>query len=308
MNELLKIKNVVFHYTSGKKQIRAVDGVSLTLPEGEALGLVGESGSGKSTLGKLIAGLLQPQRGQIYFAGEQIEGKMLTSIQYVFQNSTAALNPRMRVKKLIEEGLHIQRKYHGRQRKHRVLMVLKSVGLPETLLERFPHELSGGQKQRVALARTLIVEPRLLILDEPVSSLDVTAGARLLALLKNLRKEKNLSYILISHDLAVVRQVCNSVAVMYAGKIVETGSVEKVFASPGHYYTKMLLAAHPSPDPAQRRLPKILGEPVDPSRMPTGCRFHPRCPQATSVCRRLPPALFMVSADHFAACHLAKSQ
>ncbi|NLP37907.1 MAG: ABC transporter ATP-binding protein [Firmicutes bacterium] len=308
MAKLLKVKNVAYYYTAEGTRIRAVDGVSLSLPAGKALGLVGESGSGKSTLGKLIAGLLKPQRGCIYFAGERIEGKMLPSIQYVFQNSTAALNPRMRVKNLIEEGLIIQGKYRRQQRINRVLTALKAVGLPETLLYRFPHELSGGQKQRVAIARALIMDPRLLILDEPVSSLDVTAGARLLALLKSLRQEKHLAYILISHDLAVVRQVCDYVAVMYAGKIVERGKVEQIFSSPGHYYTKMLLSAHPSPDPKRRCLPKIIGEPVDPSHIPAGCRFHPRCPQATFACSHRPPAFFEITPGHLVACHRTQTQ
>ncbi|NLM47018.1 MAG: ABC transporter ATP-binding protein [Firmicutes bacterium] len=300
---LLEVKNVYYHYTARKATVRAVDGVSLTLRQGDALGLVGESGSGKSTLGKMIAGLLLPQRGQIIFAGRQVAG-VQRAVQYVFQNSTAALNPRMRVEALVEEGLELEKIPHS-ERKKKVLAVLKAVGLPPTVLDRYPGQLSGGQRQRVALARALAVEPELLVLDEPVSSLDVTAGARLLALLGQMRKTHRVAFLLISHDLAVVRQVCTHVAVMYAGKIVEVGPVAAVFSQPGHYYTRLLLAAHPSPDPAKRMPVEIVGEACDPSKPPSGCRFHPRCLRAEAICRRRPPAWQKLREGHTAACHFA---
>ncbi|NLN07681.1 MAG: ABC transporter ATP-binding protein [Firmicutes bacterium] len=301
---LLEVKNVYYHYTMGKTTVRAVDGVSLTLRQGDALGIVGESGSGKSTLGKMIAGLLLPQRGKIIFAGRQVTG-VQREIQYVFQNSTAALNPRLRVETLVEEGLAVENKLSRSERKKKVSATLAAVGLPPEVLDLYPGQLSGGQRQRVALARALAVEPKLLLLDEPVSSLDVTAGARLLALLAQMRKTHRVTFLLISHDLAIVRQVCTHVAVMYAGKIMETGPVTEVFSRPGHYYTRLLLAAHPAPDPAKRLQVEIVGEACDPSHPPTGCRFHPRCRRAEAICRRRPPAGQKLGGGQRAACHFA---
>ncbi|HZK23875.1 MAG TPA: ABC transporter ATP-binding protein [Oscillospiraceae bacterium] len=303
----LKIINVAYSYLDDSWPLAAVDGVSFTLAPGSALGLVGESGSGKSTLGKCIAGLLCPQRGRIIFRGQEITGNTNRDIQLVFQDSATALNPRMKVSALVEEGLQIQRIGSAKERQKAATELLQTVGLELSLCSRYPYQLSGGQRQRVALARTLILKPQLLILDEPVSSLDVTAGARLLALLHDLKAKHHLTYILISHDLAVVRQLCQRVAVMYAGKLVEIGEVTTVFSQPRHYYTKMLLASHPVPDPRQRKLPEtnIYSEPLDPTLRPTGCRFHPRCPAADSHCRRIPPGFKEFAKGHYAACHQA---
>ncbi|NLZ92673.1 MAG: ABC transporter ATP-binding protein [Firmicutes bacterium] len=303
MGNLLEVKNIV--YTYGR--IAAVDGVSLALGDSDSLGLVGESGSGKSTLGRCIAGLLTPQRGRILYQGKLINGRLHKEIQLVFQDSFAALNPRMKVEALVEEGLIIHKTADKEKRRRQVREMLQTVGVDPALLSRFPHQLSGGQRQRVALARTLILNPRLIILDEPVSSLDVTTGMRLLSLLQDLKVKHNLVYIFISHDLAVVRQICSRVAVMYAGKIVEIGDVEAVFARPVHFYTKLLLDAHPIPDPEQRKKINIRGEAADLLSPPSGCRFHPRCPAADQRCRRIPPPFVEVTDNHRVACHKAIS-
>ncbi|NLZ39391.1 MAG: ABC transporter ATP-binding protein [Firmicutes bacterium] len=300
-NNLLEVKNIVYAYG----QVTAVDGVSFALVDKDSLGLVGESGSGKSTLGRCIAGLLKPQRGRILYRGHVINGQLHKEIQLVFQDSFAALNPRMKVGSLVEEGLIINRNGNKEERRRKVREVLQTVGIDPELISRFPHQLSGGQRQRVALARTLILNPRLLILDEPVSSLDVTTGMRLLSLLRDLKFKHNLAYIFISHDLAVVRQICRRVAVMYAGKIVELGDVEAVFSRPAHFYTKLLLEAHPIPDPEQRKVIEIRGEAVDLLSPPSGCRFHPRCLAADQRCRRVPPPFIKVADNHKAACHKA---
>ncbi|MCR3922839.1 MAG: ABC transporter ATP-binding protein [Firmicutes bacterium] len=303
---MLQVKNIAYTFSSGGENVAAVDGVSFAVDSGDALGLVGESGSGKSTLGRCIAGLLLPHRGCILYDGQLIVGHTHTDIQLVFQDSSAALNPRMKVEALVEEGLIIQQQTMPKpERRARVKNMLQSVGLQAALLARFPHELSGGQRQRVALARTLILNPRLLILDEPVSSLDVTAGARLLALLNEVKAKHNIAYILISHDLAVIRQICQRVAVMYAGKLVEVGDVATVFSKPRHFYTKMLFAAHPVPDPTQRYIAQVRGEPADPTSFPSGCRFHPRCIVADERCRRVPPGFITLTKEHRVACHKA---
>ncbi|MGI6658010.1 MAG: ABC transporter ATP-binding protein [Dethiobacteraceae bacterium] len=301
----LAVSNVAYSYPENDLSVAAVDGVSLSLAQGDALGLVGESGSGKSTLGKCIAGLLCPQRGRILFRGQDITGRTNKEIQLVFQDSSAALNPRMKVLALAAEGLYIQQIGKPAERQQIAAELLQKVGLEPALFSRYPHQLSGGQRQRVALARALILKPQVLILDEPVSSLDVTAGTQLLALLQELKAQHQLTYLLISHDLAVVRQLCKQVAVMYAGKIVEQGEVAAVFSRPRHYYTKMLLASYLQPDPVQRRLSaiNIYGEPLDPTLRPAGCRFHPRCPAADSKCRRIPPGMKEFPGGQRAACH-----
>lgn len=306
---LLQVKNAAAVFRSGpRRTIRAVDGVSFRVETGQALGIVGESGSGKSTLGKMIAGLLLPARGLILFSGRPVEGRTHPEIQLVFQDSAAALNPKMKVASLVEEGLVIRRTGTRRERMARVMETLHAVGLDSSLLNRYAYQLSGGQRQRVAIARALILRPRLLVLDEPVSSLDVAAGARLLRLLKELKEREKLAYILISHDLAVVRQICEQVAVMYMGKLVETGPAEAVFGNPLHGYSKMLLAAHPLPDPSRRNFCQMAGEPGNPFSPPPGCRFHPRCRQAERTCRLVPPGNIQLKTGQRVACHKATVQ
>jgi oligopeptide/dipeptide ABC transporter ATP-binding protein len=287
----------------GHRINKAVDGVSFYVNEKETVGLVGESGSGKTTLGKMITGLIKPNRGSLYWEGKRIDAGLRKEIQMVFQDSSAALNPRISVAGLVEESLIIQKVGDREERKNRVIQMLREVGLDEYVLERYPHQLSGGQRQRVALARTLILRPRLVVLDEPVSALDATAGARLLWLLGQLQQTFGLSFLMVSHNLAAVRQVCARVSVMYLGKIVETGAVEAVFNCPGHPYTRLLLDCHPLPDPRVRLAIISSGELPDPFSPPTGCRFHPRCSRMESKCRRIPPPQTEIRPDQTVACH-----
>lgn len=304
MKPILSLKRIVAVYPSGAQRFfKAVDGVSLSIFGGETFGLVGESGSGKTTLGKIIAGLERPCSGSLYFKGERVEPGIRREIQMVFQDSVAALNPRLTVANLVEEGLVIQKIGDRAERQQDVLKILNDVGLDKKMLKRYPHQLSGGQRQRVALARTLVVLPRVIVLDEPVSALDVTASARLLLLLARLKEVYGLSYLFISHNLAVVLQICERVAVMYLGKIVETGRAEIVFNRPAHPYTRLLLAAYPHPDP-QKKMPifqfveseNLLGK-------ASGCRFYLRCQKASHCCRHVTPALVQKSEGHFVACH-----
>ena len=303
---LLQAKNIAVEYKDGSGRIlKAVDGVTFSVHAGEAVGLVGESGSGKTSIGKVITGLLSPVRGTITSNEKGKIGVTHRSIQMVFQDSAAALNPRMKVEMLIAEGLIIRGVKDKTERSRLLMETMTAVGLAPGDAERFPHQFSGGQRQRIALARALIVSPTLLVLDEPVSALDVTAGALLLQLLSRLKNERNISYVLISHNLAVVRQICDVVAVMYMGKIVESGPVDDVFANPGHYYTQMLLKAHPLPEIGKKIFMRDEGEQGDPFSPPPGCRFHPRCWAALKKCKRVPPGFTELNVGHRAACHLA---
>lgn len=304
MEPLVEVKGIVAVYAHGRHRIKAVNHVTLSIHHNETLGIVGESGSGKTTLGKIITGLERPRSGSLYLKGRRAEPGLRREIQMVFQDSAAALNPRLSVGSLVEEGLLVQKAGNREERQRRVQKMLADVGLGKELLTRYPHQLSGGQRQRVALARTLVVLPEVVVLDEPVSALDVTTGARLLLLLAELKKAFGLTYVLISHNLAVVRQICDRVAVMYMGKIVEVGAVSTVFTKPQHPYTRLLIDAHPQPDP-RRKLPVNLpGEPGDPFAPPSGCRFHPRCKRSDSRCRCIPPGLTLRN-GHLVACHYA---
>ncbi len=307
MEGILALKGIAAVYPSGARRfVKAVDGVSLTILGRETFGLVGESGSGKTTLGKIIAGLERPCSGSLHFKGERVDPGIRREIQMVFQDSAAALNPRLNVADLVEEGLVIQKKGDRAERMQHVSRILYDVGLDKKMLKRYPHQLSGGQRQRVALARTLVVLPSVIVLDEPVSALDVTASARLLLLLARLKETYGLSYLFISHNLAVVLQICERVAVMYLGKIVETGRVETVFNFPAHPYTRLLLDAHPHPDPKKKMPFFQLTESENLLSTTLGCRFHPRCPEASFRCRRVAPVLAQKNEGHFVACHNTK--
>jgi oligopeptide/dipeptide ABC transporter ATP-binding protein len=295
-------------------QVRAVDNVSLAIEEGSTFGLLGESGSGKSTLARLIPRLIEPTSGEIYFDGTPLhtlrERDMLPMrkrIQIVFQNPFSSLNPRMTVRQLVGEPLLVHGQAKGSALDQRVVEMMELVGLPTEYLNRFPHEFSGGQRQRIMIARALILHPRLLILDEPTSALDVSVQAQVLNLLIDLQRRLGLTYLLITHDLSVVRYMCDRAALMYLGKVIEVGSVQQVFQTPQHPYTQALLADIPSTDPDQRMLDHISLE-SDIFSAPwsgEGCRFSPRCPSAQiGTCKLVDPPLIPVTDGHAAACHL----
>lgn len=303
--------------------LKAVDGVSLHIRRGEVLGLVGESGSGKSTTGRMIAGLEAPTAGTVRFAGQPLESlrsrelaTIRRRIQYVFQDPYASLNPWHRIGAILEEPLHVHRLGDRRERAERVRTMLDVVGLPQSSLDKFPHELSGGQRQRVGIARALMLQPELLVLDEPVSALDVSVQSQILNLLKELQHEFSLTYLFISHDLNVVHYMSDRVAVMYFGRIVESAPVEQLYHSPRHPYTSTLLSSIPLQSPDQRSVPFVLaGEPPDLYHPPQGCAFHPRCPLATDWCRQAaPPSVTLSGADqlheqhHQVSCHLYREE
>ena len=293
--------------------LRAVDGVSLSVERGEILGVVGESGCGKTTLGKTIVGIHRASSGKIRFEGNDIgavspsAGRALRrSLQYCYQDPGASLDPHWKIGRALEEPLVIHTELSADERRARVREVLAAVGLPEEHLDLYPHEISGGQQRRVGLARILMLRPTLMILDEPTSGLDVSVQATVLRLLLDLRERFDLTYLFISHDLAVVRLVSHRIAVMYLGKVVETGETEAVFAAPCHPYTQSLLAAVPIV--GGRRATEdfwLEGEPPNPGNLPTGCRFRTRCPRADPRCAAEEPQLRALPDGRQAACHFA---
>lgn len=293
-----------------RETFAAVDGVSFDVKRGETLGLVGESGSGKSTTGRLVLRLEEPTEGRIFFEGDDwlaLSGAELRrrrrDLQVVFQDPNTSLNPRMRCGAQVAEPLRVQKLASGRDLRDRVASLLQEVGLSAETAGRFPSELSGGQRQRVAIARALATRPRFVVCDEPISSLDVSIAAQVLNLLADLRERIGLSYLFISHDLAVVARVSDRIAVMYFGRIVEQGSAAALVSQPLHPYTAALLSAAPDLDPSvhRARIP-LSGEPPSPASPPTGCAFHPRCPIARPRCRDETPPLAPVSDGRLAAC------
>jgi oligopeptide/dipeptide ABC transporter ATP-binding protein len=288
----------------------AVDGVSFDISRGETLGLVGESGSGKSTTGRILLRLEEPTRGEVRFDGEDwlaLAGGELRrrrrNLQIVFQDPQTSLNPRMTCGAQVGEPLRIHRLARGRELKDRVSALLSEVGLSTETAQRFPVELSGGQRQRIAIARALATRPMFVVCDEPVSSLDVSIAAQVLNLLLDLKEKHGLSYLFISHDLAVVSGIADRIAVMYLGRIVEEGAAADVISRPLHPYSATLVSAAPEPDPTApvRRIP-LAGEPPSPAAPPPGCAFHPRCPIARPRCREETPPLFVFPAGRRAAC------
>lgn len=317
----LEAKNLVKYFPTGAsgllgrptKEVKAVDNVSLQIADGKTLGVVGESGCGKSTLARVVTRLIDPTLGQVFLDGQDItslRGQELRiarrKMQMIFQDPYASLNPRHSVGQIISAPLHVQGIEPVQGVKTRVQELMELVGLNPEHYNRYPHEFSGGQRQRIGIARALILEPKLLVADEPVSALDVSIQAQILNLLENLQTELGLTYMFIAHDLSVVRHIADDVAVMYLGKIVETGPSGSVYSFPRHPYTTALLSAVPVADPTRRgrsgriRLVGDVPSPVDP---PSGCRFRTRCWKATDLCAQVEPPLEAVSEGHFVACH-----
>jgi oligopeptide/dipeptide ABC transporter ATP-binding protein len=297
----------------GRGSIQAVSDVSFHVAAGETLGLVGESGCGKTTTGRAILQIVRPTAGHVYFKGENLVAMgeralrpRRRQMQLVFQDPFASLNPRMTVGDILTEPLAIQHIGTPAERQRTAADLLHVVGLGQGAMRRYPHEFSGGQRQRIAIARALALRPALLILDEPVSALDVSIQAQVLNLLADLQREYDLTYLFIAHDLAVVRYMSARVAVMYLGKVVEIAPARVLYRVPAHPYTAGLLAAVPVPNPAAKRQDRpvmLTGDLPSPARPPSGCRFHPRCPRAQQRCQREEPVLRPFNESHLAACH-----
>lgn len=318
--DIVKVENLVKYYPvrSGifrrvVNQVQAVDDVSFTIKEGETLGLVGESGCGKTTVGQTMLKLREPTSGSVYFDGSDIFGlnakelkEIRREIQIVFQDPYASLDPRLPIGESISEGLKIHKVGTKREQVQAVLEALKNVGLEDYHAHRYPHEFSGGQRQRVGIARALALNPKFIVLDEPVSALDVSIQAQVLNILKDLQKKFDLTYLFIAHNLAVVEHISDRVAVMYLGKIVELAARDALFGKPLHPYTQALMSAIPIPDPEKKRERTILeGDVPSPLNPPTGCRFHPRCPIAQERCEMEIPQLRELELGHKVACHFA---
>jgi oligopeptide/dipeptide ABC transporter ATP-binding protein len=319
LETILNVEDLKVHFPVRKgilsrvqEHVRAVDGISLTLEKGETLGIVGESGCGKTTAGLALLRLIEPTAGKIVFQEKDMsllsKSEMLSirkQIQIIFQDPFSSLNPRMTVNRILGDPMKIHGLYPGREREERVAYLLEKVGLSPEQGERYPHQFSGGQRQRIGVARALALNPRVIIGDEPVSALDVSIQAQIINLLIDLQKEFDLSYIIISHDLAVVEYICDRIAVMYLGKIVESTAYRELYTNPRHPYTQALLSAVPSANLKNRKKRIILAgdvpSPIDP---PSGCRFHPRCSKRMDICDKTEPELKDTGNKHFVACHL----
>jgi peptide/nickel transport system ATP-binding protein len=292
--------------------VKALDGVTFSIGEGETFGLVGESGCGKSTLGRLILRLEEPTEGKITYDGQNVLSldqeklrQLREEMQIIFQDPYSSLNPRFTVAQLIQEPLAIHQKGDRSSQRGRVMELIREVGLKEEHLRRYPHEFSGGQRQRIGIARALSLNPRLLICDEPVSALDVSIQAQIINLLQDLQKKHGLAYLFISHDLSVVQHLCNRIAVMYLGRMVELSTTEVIYERALHPYTQALLAASPIPNPNLKRERVILrGDVPSPIRPPSGCHFNTRCPKAFERCRKETPSLRGLEPNHWVRCFL----
>ncbi|HKL48065.1 MAG TPA: oligopeptide/dipeptide ABC transporter ATP-binding protein [Desulfuromonadales bacterium] len=320
MSALLSVRNLVktFSVSSGllgKKHqtLKAVDGLSLELQTGETLGVVGESGCGKSTTGKLITGLLPCDEGKILLEDDDITNlpakrmrPLRRKIQMIFQDPYSSLNPRLRIGDIVGEPLKIHNLGSNVEIREEVMALLEKVGLNPSHYHRYPHEFSGGQRQRIGIARALALKPKLIIADEAVSALDLSIQAQIINLLQDLQQEFNLTYLVIAHDLSVIEHMCDRVAVMYLGRIVEMASARQIYEQPRHPYGEALLNAVPIADPRHRsRRVALKGEPPSPIERPAGCHFHPRCPYARPICSERSPSLEDKGDGHLAACHFS---
>ncbi len=317
MDPLLEVKDLRKYFPvkrgiGERVVLRAVDGVSFEIRRGETLGLVGESGCGKSTVARLILRLIEPTAGEVYFGKTSVfqtnkeELRQLRrKMQIVFQDPYSSLNPRMPVEEIVGEGLTIHGLAKGTEKKNRVAELLEMVGLGREHMGRYPHEFSGGQRQRIGIARALAVEPEFLIADEPVSALDVSIQAQVINLFEDLQTELGLTYLFIAHDLRVVKHISDRVAVMYLGQIVEIAEGDDLYQNPLHPYTQALLSAIPVTDPQTKKQRIVVeGDPPSPIHIPSGCRFHPRCPKRFERCDQEAPVLREVSSGHWVSCHL----
>ena len=310
---LLSATDLKTHYQSRDGLLRSVDGVDLRVERGETVALVGESGCGKSTLGKTLLRLVDPTEGRIEFKGEDITlidqrrlRSVRKSIQMIFQDPFASLNPRHTIGEILEAPLVVHKAGGSMERRRIVAGIVSKVGLPADAINRYPHEFSGGQRQRIGIARALLLNPELIVCDEPVSALDLSIQAQILNLLVEMKKEFGLSYIFISHDLSVVRYFCDRVMVMYLGRIVESADNETLWSDPRHPYTRALMEAVPDPSRPRHAAP-LGGDLPSPSNIPSGCRFHTRCPLAADLCRTAEPEFRFIAPRHKVACHFADS-
>jgi oligopeptide/dipeptide ABC transporter ATP-binding protein len=319
MEELLSVTDLKVHFPIKKGifsriigYVYAVDGISFALKKGETVGLVGESGCGKTTTGMAILRLIEPTSGKVTFDGMDVSGmtksqlqSLRRQMQIIFQDPYSSLNPRMTVNQIIGDPMDIHGVYGGREREERIAYLLEKVGLTAEQGRRYPHEFSGGQRQRIGIARALALNPQLIIGDEPVSALDVSIQAQIINLLIDLQGEFQLSYIIIAHDLAVVEHLCDRIAVMYLGKIVEIAYYRDLYRDAKHPYTQALLSAVPVPDPRKARGKQVLtGDVPSPINPPPGCHFHPRCPHRMEPCDTAEPILKDLGAHHYVACYL----
>ncbi|MWV44569.1 dipeptide ABC transporter ATP-binding protein [Paenibacillus sp. HJL G12] len=310
LKKYFPIRKGLWNKTIG--HVKAVDDISFSVRRGETFGLVGESGCGKSTTGRSILRLIEPSEGKVMFEGREITGlsmeamrKQRRDMQIVFQDPFSSLDPRHSVQRILEEPLIVHGVSSRKERQERIEKLIDVVGLTRTHLHRYPHQFSGGQRQRIGIARALALQPKLIVADEPVSALDVSIQSQVINLLQDLQSEFNLTYIFIAHDLSVVKHICDRVAVMYLGRIVEIADKHQLYDTPQHPYTQALLSAVPEPDPDLKRQRIILqGEVPSPANAPVGCAFHTRCPKAMKVCSEVRPQLMDTGGRHMTACHL----